>query len=652
MVDNGDYRSLFRDAGDGILRTDMQGRILEANAAFQAMVGRTEGELRRLTHAGLTPGSWLEEEGRILAEQVLKRGFSDPYRKEYRRADGALLPVEMRVQLLRDGAGRPAGFWAVARDVTERARTENAMRASSAFLDSIIDQSPTPTWISDVGGNLIRVNKANLDLLHMREEEILGLYNIFRDNIVEKQGFMPLIRRVYEEGVSVRFRLVWDSADLRDLRFLDHAPVVLLTSVFPILDAAGKVTHAVFQHLDVTRLTQAESEKARLEAQLLQAQKMESIGRLAGGIAHDFNNMLEVIQGYSDLLADRLGPQDPLWHYVDGIRKAAGRSAEVTGQLLAFSRRQVIEPRVVDLNAVIEDLRSTLEPLIGEDVTLRITADPGQCLILADPAQLAQVLVNMAANARDAMPEGGELGITTSHALLDGSSRGRGDCRPGPHVLLEVSDGGIGMDGETMAHLFEPFYTTKDVGRGTGLGLATVYGIVKQNGGCIGVESRPGCGSVFRIYLPAAEGAARREEPAPAGRPPEAGRHETILLVEDDGLVRATAQAMLEALGYRVLPAGSGREAVVSCAESDRAVDLLLTDIVMPDMNGAELRDRVVRIRPGLPVLFMSGYTADVIASHGILEDGVDLVQKPFDLPLLDRRIREVLERAQRPPTP
>jgi signal transduction histidine kinase/CheY-like chemotaxis protein len=440
----------------------------------------------------------------------------------------------------------------------------------------------------------------------------------------------------------VHFRIVWDSAELRSITVQDRAAVVLHTTVFPITDAGGKVTHAVFQHVDVTKLTHTEREKSRLESQLLQAQKMESIGRLAGGIAHDFNNMLLVIQGYAELLEANLAGNGVLLPYAVEIRQAAERSADITRQLLAFSRKQIIEPRVMDLNSLMQSLRSTMARLIGEDIELRITAAADLWRIRADRSQMSQILLNLAANARDALPTGGHLYLETSNLLLsDEDCRERIDVQPGRYVKLTVTDDGIGMDREILAHLFEPFFTTKATGQGTGLGLATVYGIVTQNGGAIAVDSEPGRGTSFRVILPATE--APLDEASETLAPPPRG--EAILLVEDDEPVRIATASMLEAIGYRVRAAGSPQEALSLCAEQD--FDLVLMDVVMQSMTGVELSERLARLRPSLAVLFMSGYTEEAMAHRGLAELRWDLLTKPFSMQTLSQRVGEAIRRSR-----
>ncbi len=393
---------------------------------------------------------------------------------------------------------------------------------------------------------------------------------------------------------------------------------------------------------DITDRKHAEEEKQKLQSQLLQSQKMESIGRLAGGVAHDFNNMLCVILGYTELITARLPVDDPLLRDLRAIEKAACHSRDVTAQLLAFSRKQLIAPRPVNLNDIISGAKETLAPLIGEDIELQFYPGPGLWNIIFDPAQIEQILMNLAVNARDALPSGGKLIIKTANISLDEAScREQSGFMPGDYVLLEVSDNGLGMDTETLTHIFEPFFTTKGVGEGTGLGLATVYGIIEQNGGSIRVSSEPGRGTTFKVYIP--KGLEQERAPAKTDRTPVASGTGTVLLVEDDIMVSRMTAEMLKSIGYTVLIANNPVDALSLCEKNHSPIDLLITDVVMPNMNGKELRDRIKILRPGIKVLFMSGYTSNVIVHHGILEESVHFIQKPFSMNDFARKIQGIL---------
>ena len=387
------------------------------------------------------------------------------------------------------------------------------------------------------------------------------------------------------------------------------------------------------------------SEQRLLEAQFRQAQRLEAVGRLAGGVAHDFNNILTAITGYSDLLLDDLAPDDPKRPDVKEIKAAAARAAALTRQLLAFSRKQVLQTRVLDLNAVVRGLETMLRRLLGEDVRLEVALGLDLGAVRADPGQIEQVVLNLAVNARDAMPEGGRLTLETANVSLDEEyARAHPGASAGPHVLLAVSDTGTGMDEATRSRLFEPFFTTKAVGKGTGLGLSTVYGIVKQSGGSIWVYSEPGRGATFKIYLPRVD--APVEEPLAVRAPaPVRGGHETVLLAEDDAGVRDVVASTLEQKGYRVLRASDGQVALELARALTDSIALLITDIVMPGRTGRELAETLGAERPGLKVLYLSGYTDDAVVRHGVLEAGVPFLQKPFTPAALAAKVRDLLDR-------
>jgi signal transduction histidine kinase/CheY-like chemotaxis protein len=386
-----------------------------------------------------------------------------------------------------------------------------------------------------------------------------------------------------------------------------------------------------------------EEAERHLQDQLLSAHKLESVGRLAGGVAHDFNNMLAVILGTVGLMKERRVDDAELAKELEDIERAAEHARDVTRQLLAFSRKQVRAPQSLALNDHLARTRKTLARLIGENIRLELHTDPGLWLVRMDPSQVDQIIINLAANARDAMPGGGQITIETANVHLDGASNaGHAGARPGDYVRLSVTDTGVGMDAETLSRIFEPFFTTKAVGMGTGLGLATVYGIVTQNGGLIRASSEPGRGTRVTIHFPrVVEAGAQPERLAPPLRSLEG----TILVVEDEELVRRVTAEMLRALGLTVLVAASGREALDHAARPEQPIDLMLTDVVMPEMGGPALRDRIWQLRPGLPVVFMSGHARDVIGHHGALGEGVQLIQKPFTMDDLARALQEARPR-------
>jgi nitrogen-specific signal transduction histidine kinase/CheY-like chemotaxis protein len=394
-------------------------------------------------------------------------------------------------------------------------------------------------------------------------------------------------------------------------------------------------------------LREANDALRRSEEQLRQAQKLEAVGRLTGGIAHDFNNLLSVILSSSDLASADLSPDSPAQADLAEIRHAARRAADLTRQLLAFSRQQVLEPRNLDLNEVLFNLQKLLARVLGEDIELRMRLSPRLGTVKADPGQIEQVVMNLVVNARDAMPRGGMLTVETSNVYLDEAyARVHLEVEPGRYVLLAVSDTGVGMDKETQARAFDPFFTTKEQGKGTGLGLATVFGIVKQSGGNIWLYSEPAGGATFKIYLPRVQEAAETLSAIPVRR--DARGTETILLAEDEPQVRAIARTILEKAGYRVLEATTPADALAISDQTD-LIDLLLTDVIMPKISGRELAERITKRRPSLKTLFMSGYTDDAVVLHGVLEAGVFFLQKPFTPDSLARKVRDVLDAEANP---
>ena len=407
---------------------------------------------------------------------------------------------------------------------------------------------------------------------------------------------------------------------------------------------AGRLVSAVRRAL---REVEEQAERKQLEEQFRQAQKMEAIGQLTGGIAHDFNNMLTVINGYSEMTLQLLKADDPLRSNLKQIKEAVERAAALTRRLLAFSRKQVLEPRVLDLNAVVTNIEKMLTRTIGEDIALTASLTPGLGRVKADPGQIEQVLMNLAVNARDAMPQGGKLAIETANVELDENyARGYTVVRPGLYVMLAVSDTGCGMDAETQRHIFEPFFTTKEPGKGTGLGLATVYGIVKQSGGFIWVSSEVGKGTTFKMYLPRVEEEPDAVLPCAVRAASQKGA-ETILLVEDDEPLRKLTLAILQHGGYYVLTAADREEALRLCGRHQEPIHLLLADVVMPGMSERELMARLPALHPETKILYMSGYTHDTIVRRGVLNEGLAFLQKPFTTDSLLCKVREILDAAK-----
>jgi two-component system, cell cycle sensor histidine kinase and response regulator CckA len=498
----------------------------------------------------------------------------------------------------------------------------------NARLALAVQQAAEAVMMTTVDGRIIYVNPAFERITGFTAAEAVGQTPSIL--AAERQD-----RAVYHDLWQTILRgEVW-RAELTNRR-KDGTPFTWEEAITPIRDGRGRLTHfiAVGQDISVQR---------QLQAQLLQAQKMEAIGRLAGGVAHDFNNLLTVMTGYSEQLIDRLEVRDPLRRKAEAIRSAAQRAAGLTQQLLAFSRRQMQQPRVVDLNEAVNGMQRLLRRLIGEDVELVSDLAPGPTCVRADPLHLEQVLMNLAVNARDAMPRGGVLTIATGGVVLGASDVAEHpQMHPGEYAVLTVTDTGGGMDPETRRRLFEPFFTTKEQGKGTGLGLSTVYGIVKQNGGYIFVDSQPGAGSVFRIYLPlVSEAVDTASVPAPAPKPPSGS--ETLLVVEDDDDVRRLLKDGLQQFGYTVLDASNGGEALLFCERYPDAIHALVTDVVMPHMDGFEVADRLRALRPAMRTLFISGYSDQAAGRMNRIQPGDAFLAKPFTPDVLAARVRDVL---------
>jgi two-component system cell cycle sensor histidine kinase/response regulator CckA len=520
--------------------------------------------------------------------------------------------------------GSFAGFIGSGLDITERRRAEERVREQALLLDKAADAILS----RDLSERITYWNQGAERLYGWPAVEALGadadrlLYRELTPALAEA-------KRVVKEVGEWSGELTKMTRDCR--------AVVVMSRWTLLRDEAGRPRGVFVIDTDVT-------ERNRLEAQLRQAQRLEAIGALAGGVAHDFNNLLTVINGYAEMVLDagRLGPDDR--ELVRQIHRAGDRAAALTRQLLAFSRKQVLAPRVLDLNALLNETEKMLRRLIGADVALAVSLDPDLWPVKADPGQVEQVVMNLVVNARDAMPAGGRLTIETRNVELDDGYAFRHlGARPGPHVLLAVSDTGTGMTEEVKARVFEPFYTTKEAGKGTGLGLATVLGVVQQSGGHVEVYSEPGRGTAFKVYLPRLTGAGASAA-LPAAASPVPRGAETVLLIEDDDGIRALARLALQSFGYVVIAAADGEEGVAIGLAAERPLDLLITDLVMPKLSGREAAERLRPAHPGMKVLFISGYTDDAVVRHGVLQEGVAFLHKPFTPTALARKVREVLD--------
>jgi two-component system, cell cycle sensor histidine kinase and response regulator CckA len=503
-------------------------------------------------------------------------------------------------------------------------RTRNELRSSEQRYRLLFEDNLAAVFHSSAG-KLLDCNDAMCRMFGYSREEIctLDLRTLYCDPADRDAGQ----RLLYERGQLANHQV--------DLRRKDGSVVRVLTNLNLLHGEPGNAPVVVGVMLDITQVS-------KLQEQLLQSQKMEAVGRLAGGIAHDFNNLLMVIQSYAEMLHDGLPVYNPLRKNTREILKAAERAASLTSQMLAFSRKQIIAPKVLDLNAVIDNTAKMLERLIGEDIEFRVTPARSLWAIEADPDQIVQVLMNLCVNSRDAMPQGGTITITTENVAVEQESTGGERCTPrGDYVMLSVADTGTGISKELHAQIFEPFFTTREVGKGTGLGLSMIYGVVKQSGGYVWVDSEPGHGACFTIYLPKArETIAPETSPNGGGRPPGT---ETILVAEDEEALREAICDYLRGLGYTVFAASSGQQALL-VADQQEHIDLLITDVVMPKMSGRNLSNRLGSLCPDVKTIYMSGYTDDAVLRHGIHEQGATFLQKPFSLGTLARKVRDTLQ--------
>ena len=511
-------------------------------------------------------------------------------------------------------------------------RVQKARHEDRTRLGVLIEKMPTVIWTTDADLRFTYHTGAALEAMGLRAEDALGK-TLFQYFGTEDPNFPAIAaHRKALAGETLSFELDWQKRSFE-------------CYVQPLRGTQGDLIGVIGVALDVT-------DRKHLTDQLRQSQKMQAIGELAGGVAHDFNNLLMVVKGHAQLLLDRMPKEPSLHHSVQQMEKAADRAASLTRQLLAFSRKQVLQPRVLDMNDVVTSMIKMFSRVIGENIEMAFVPGAKLGRTKADPGQIEQVLLNLVVNARDAMPTGGRLTIETSNVQLDRSyAAGHAAVEPGPYIMLTVTDTGCGMDAETQSRIFEPFFTTKEAGKGTGLGLATVYGVVKQSGGYIWVYSEVGCGSTFKIYLPRVTEEVEAPAIAQETRGSAAGT-ETILFVEDEQSVRELVRDYLTGVGYRVLDAGDGVEALGAAKAHMGTIHILITDVVMPRLSGRDLATKLSSERPDMKVLFISGYTDDTIVRHGVLEGGVAFLQKPFNLKALAEKIREVLKAETTTPVP
>ena len=627
------YRSLFERNMAGVYRSTIEGKLLDCNPAFAHMFGYTREELLRTPMDALYFGGVTERTKRIYEDRSSTPQM--PRETCFRRKDGSAIWVVQNAGFEKQRDGSEV-FEGTLIDITDSKLTNIAIENWKRRYDAVVLASGQIIYDCDLTSRQTTFGGALQEILGYSPEEFAvnpeAWCNLIHPE--DLQRYLDTMERAVESSnpFDFEYRVRHKDGSYRNMR--EQGRVAL--------ESGDTAKHLVSSIADIT-------ERRALEAQLRQAMKMEAVGRLAGGVAHDFNNLLTVITGYSELLLESDAPKGALARErTEQISAAAQRAASLTRQLLAFSRQQVLQPRKLNLNTVVSDLDKMLRRLIGEDIEVKTTMAENLGLVEVDPNQIEQVLLNLAVNARDAMPTGGLLTLETANVRLDDSYRAQHNyVVPGDYVRLTVSDTGVGMDAEVRARIFEPFFTTKEAGKGTGLGLSTVYGIVKQSGGYIEVYSEPGRGTSFKIHFPRVVQSADDTGKKPHA-PADMRGSETILLVEDNEQLRELAALVLTARGYRVFSAASIEEVESICKLERRKIDLLLTDVVMPRLSGTEIARYVTQRRPGIRVLYMSGYTADTTVHHGVLEQGVAFLQKPFTPTTLATKVREVLDQSAR----
>lgn len=638
MIEESEQRWQFalEGAGDGVWDWNLVTNEIFYSRQWKAMLGFAEDEISN---------SFSEWENRVhpddreyaeAAVQDYLEGRTSVYSSEHRLLckDGSYKWILDRGTIIsRDEEGRPLRFIGTHTDITGRKEMEMTLHREKNFIEAVMDSIPGMLYVYDEQGHIIRWNRKHEEMTGYSSEELSRMHILdwYKGDEEAIAYIKERIQKALDEGYA--------DAEA-DLQRKDGTKIPMYFTAVPM--TVGGRTYFLGIGIDVTQRKKAEKEKDKLAAQLLQAQKMEAVGRLAGGVAHDFNNMLAVMFIALELIRMNMSDNDPLLHHLQQIERAAMRSRDIARQLLAFSRQQIIAPRAVALNEVIAETEKTIIRLIGEDIDVRFVPGSDLANILIDPTQIDQILINLALNARDAMPHGGALTIETANAEFDETyCRQHDDCSPGRYVRLSVSDEGTGMDKEMLDTIFEPFFTTKEVGKGTGLGLAMVYGVMKQNDGFLNVYSEIGKGTTFNLYFPSTDIPEQRIEDSDSATPPQGSG--TILLVEDDAMLRRVTKTTLETLGYGVAAAATPAEAMDIVQNGTTRYGLLLTDVVMPGMNGKQLSEKICEMCPGIRVLFMSGYTENTIVHRGVLDAGLNFIQKPFSIKSLARKIQDVL---------
>jgi PAS domain S-box-containing protein len=617
---------MVEQANDVIYTHDLEGNLHWVNERAIAVYGYTPDEIPGLNINEIIDPAHLPAAWEHLAGRVRDPHTKRPIELLTRAKDGRAIWIEVNTRLVSEN-GRPVAIQGIARDITRRKAAEEALRESEEFLRLIVSSAPIVLFALDRDGLFARSEGKGLAALGLRPGELVGrsVWEVHRD----EPAILDNVRRALggESFTSI----------------VEARGATLDAWYLPLRGADGEVTGVVGVAVDITDRKKAEEALRASEEHLRQIQKLDAVGRLAGGVAHDFNNILTVISGYCEFLVSRFEEGDPNREDVEEIRRAAERAAVLTRQLLAFGRKQMLKPKVLDLNEIISGMAKVLRDVLGDRVELRTILAPDLGRVSADPGQIQQVIMNLAVNAGDAMPDGGTLTIETKNVELSAAhATWKITAAPGPYAMVAVSDTGRGIDPGLRDRIFEPFFTTKEKGAGSGLGLSTAYGIVKQSGGYIWVYSEPDRGTTFKVYLPRIDG-GDAAEPARAAEPLPAQATGTILLVEDEDGVRALVRETLRRAGYSVLEAASGPEGLEAAGRHEGKIDLMVTDVVMPQMSGRELAERMAALRPETRVLYVSGYTENAISRHGVLDEGVAFLGKPFTPDELTRTVRGLL---------
>ncbi len=633
---NSHFASIVESSDDAIISKSLDGIIKSWNTGAEKIYGYTAVEIVGKNISILAPADQPDEFPRLMAR--LGSGQSiDSYETWRIRKDGSRIMVSLGISPIKDGSGAIVGASTIARDITEHKHAETRLNDQLHFLQQLLDSIPIPVYYKGADGIYLGCNSAFETFIGLSRSQVVGktAYELAPKDLAD----------AYHEADSALFSRPGIQVYETSVMHKDGTRHDVIFNKATYVGADGRVIGIVGAIMDITERRKAEEERKILEAQLHQAQKMEAIGQLAGGIAHDFNNILTAIIGYAEIIFMRLEKESPLRHFIEQVLTSAERAAELTNGLLAFSRRQVLHTKPIDLCGVVRGLEKMLGRLVPEDIDFSTNVVERDLIVMADKGQIEQVLMNLVTNAKDAMPRGGCLKIDVSPAAMDERfvhTHGFGES--GNYACISVTDTGHGMDEETRKRIFEPFFTTKEVGKGTGLGMAIIYGIIQQHNGYITVNSETGSGTTFKIYLPLIVEEIKEVHGTRGAEAPPGGT-ETILLAEDEVTVRELHKMILEEAGYRIIEAVDGQDALDKFLEHRGEVDILATDVIMPKIDGKNLYEKIRKIRPDMKALFMSGYTKDIIVERGILEDESSFMTKPVTSSELLRKVRDLLAR-------